>query len=421
MKIVALPSFLLARGAVRARVLASGIFLAAPWSLAFGSETSATSAGEPAARGYVIFAGLDVFVEERGTRQPVIGGSETEVLVWDEGKQESISMHNVALKAAVEPRLTRSSVMVDGLKGYPVYSPANDPATAAHSQQAFLHVLESARMEASEYEMRTAQAVADLASMRADPNDPRQASMAANAQAAAETEIAESVSELSTTVYRDSEIGRINRDAAFDGFAVAFLVSAPQPANDVYGVLRLRYRESSQPSALVGNAMKMFRLRKLDAKPRKVVIRQFGLPPGFVVDSYQIHIYADGRELAANTSQNRVEVTEDEAHQFLILRHAQLHATATMPAQVARDLQGDVPPVIARAGLDSMVVDFGVAADGKVSEVRPSAALSGASAVEIMEELRRVRFLPALDKGRPVDSHGTFAVGELFRSTESRQ
>jgi hypothetical protein len=355
-----------------------------------------------------------MFVEEAGTRRPVVGGSEREVLVWDERRKSAIALHNVALSAVVSPKLTSASVIVDALKGYPVYSPAKDPASAAHAQQAFLHNLEGARMEESEMNMRKAQAAADLANAQADMSNPQQAQMAAEAQATADQTIAESADALGDTVYRDSEVGAMHRREDFDGFAVSFALSTPQPLHEAFGVLRLRYRESARAGAPVGHAMKLFRLRKLEAKPRKVVVRQFGLPPGFVVDSYQIHLYAGGSELATNQSANRVNVTEDEAHQFLILRHTQLNPGATLPAQIAREILRDAPPAMVRGQLKGVVVDFNITADGKVAEVTSGIPLSGPSAAEIVEALRAVRFLPALVNGKPSASRGTFAIGELF-------
>lgn len=386
-----------------------------------GAETTPAPKVEPPARSFVVFAGLDIFVDDHGTRQPVVGGSDQEVVVWDERRNATVTLRAVALSAAVEPRLTGTSVSIEHLKEFSVYSPANDPKAAAHAQQVFMHNLEGARAEESEMGARAAQAVADSYGSIApsvSPDSPGAASYQAQMNAAID-QAASATGEMASTyanpVYRDSRVGSPAGNDNFDGYAVAFEVSAPQRVDNVYGVLRLRYRESSQPGALVGNAMKMFRVRQLDAKPRKVVVRQYGLPPGYVVDSFQIHLYANGQELAANTSPNRVEVTEAEAHQFLILRHVQLHPGATLPAQVARELQRERPAVVAGRGLEEMLVNLDVTADGTVASVRSDGAITAPLTDVMLAELRKVRFLPALVNGRPVASPGTFAVRELFR------
>jgi hypothetical protein len=269
--------------------------------------------------------------------------------------------------------------------------------------------------------MRTAQAVADLASARVSPGNAQQAEQAAQARVAAEEAVAESSAEMGTTVYRESRIGSAGGEDEFDGFAVAFEVSTPQALDDAYGVLRLRYRESTQPGATLLHAMKLFRLRKLDAKPRKVVVRQFGLRPGFSVESFQVHLYAEGRELATNLSPNRVDVTEDEAHQFLILRHVHRHAAASLPVQIAPELLRPAPPALADGGVAALLVNVEVDVDGRVTAVVPGAVDSGAVGAELLDELRRVRFLPALLNGRPVAGRGAFAVGELFRGGTERR
>lgn len=407
------------------RVVSTLVFMlvpcvAAPPLLAQGAAPAAASAGNPAERSYVIFAGLDVFVDDRGIRRPVVGGSENEVLVWNEVENAPMAMHNVPLSAAVEPRLTRARVTLDELQGYPVYSPANDPDAARHAQQVFMHNLEGARAEEAEFSMRMSQAMSDSFSSLApsvSPDSPGAAAYQARVNEAIEQASAatgEMASTMGNPVFRDSEIGSAEGGDNFDGYAVAFLVSAAQPISDAYGVLRLRYRENPLPHSPVRNAMKVFRLRKVDAKPRKVIVRQFGIPPGYTVESYRVHFYADGKELAANTSQNRVEVTEDDAHKFLVLHHAQRNPGATMPAQVALELQHDAPAVIRGSGLDAMLVDLNLTADGTVAAINSGNASIGQLTPEIEAELRHVRFLPALLDGKPVDSRGTFSLSELF-------
>jgi four helix bundle protein len=50
-----------------------------PLAVMSAAGGSSEASGDPSSRSYVVFAGLDVFVDDRGTRRPVIGGAEDEV------------------------------------------------------------------------------------------------------------------------------------------------------------------------------------------------------------------------------------------------------------------------------------------------------------------------------------------------------
>lgn len=199
---------------------------------------------------------------------------------------------------------------------------------------------------------------------------------------------------------------------AFDGFEVTFRISAPEPRDDAYGVLRLVLQDVAQPTAARQQLLKMFRLRTLDATPRKVIVRSLGLPPGATVESFEVYVYADGEELATNLSRNRIEVTADEAHQFVILRHMQRHKGETLPAQIPGDLQAKAPASVAAHA--AALLTLGITAEGKVSDVKVVSIASESLPAELESAVRGARFLPALVNGQPVDSTGSFAVSELF-------
>ncbi len=161
--------------------------------------------------------------------------------------------------------------------------------------------------------------------------------------------------------------------------------------------------------------LKFFALPKAGLAARKVSVLQSGLQPGFTVDAYDIHIYADGREMPTNLSPNRMDLSVDEAHKFLVLRHAQLNRTASIPAEIIPDL---IPPEV-RTWLAAIhtdaTVDLEIDRDGRMTKVDAIRANADLSVAEVENKLREVRFFPALLKGSPADSKGTFALSEFSR------
>jgi hypothetical protein len=175
-------------------------------------------------------------------------------------------------------------------------------------------------------------------------------------------------------------------------------------------------RDPSRTELGAQHAFQVFKLPPLGPKPQKVVVRRFNLPIGFSVDSYEVHLYVDDRELATSLSKNRVEVTEGEALQFLILQHMQRNKSASREAQVADEMRPEWPRVELARDWENIVVTVHITPDGTVEDSNVSGAIDSPLTEELHAALLKVRFLPALAIGEPVPSTGSFALGELFRS-----
>jgi hypothetical protein len=140
---------------------------------------------------------------------------------------------------------------------------------------------------------------------------------------------------------------------------------------------------------------------------------QGGLPPGFAVESALMHIYANGQEYPTNLSRNRVEVTEDEAHEFLILQHIQNHRQDSLPAQLIPELvPSRLPGLIAREQRDALI-EVTINRHGRVADLAPGPGATPDLVLQLGAELRRVRFLPALVHGAAMDGMETLALSEL--------
>lgn len=398
---------------------ASGLAIIAPVS-----PISAASAGAESDKSYAIFLGLTVFVEEQGKKLPVVGGSDPVVLVREDGTNVDVPRRHVALSAVVEPTLSPSFLTLDALNGYPIHSPATNPVRDAQAQMIAMQGIDADRQDASAAAWRQADtgAVAATAQAAATDASSPDKGLVEGAAAAARGQAASALDNMTSTITNPlfgsvlPGSGETGSDATCDGFEVTFRASASEPCSNVYGVLRLLIRPPAPANGELLQALKVFRLPDLDARPRKIVVRRLDMPVGAKVESFDVHIYANGRELASNTSRNRVDVSDDEALQFLILRHMQGHAKETLPAEVAQELRPGWPGVISKDAT-KLTVDVGIDAEGKVSAVSLGVAATTPSAAELERAVRNVRFLPALLNGKPAPSSGTFALGELFRAS----
>lgn len=203
-----------------------------------------------------------------------------------------------------------------------------------------------------------------------------------------------------------------NDASPFDGFEIACRLSSPIELENAYAVLRLVVRTPQTPGQPMA-AVKFFPLRRITPKPQKFVFTQYGLPLGFTIDSYELHVYMNGAELATSLSSNRVEVTASEAHQVLVLRHLADNRSASLPIQTVPELLSpELRRVIPPEQL-GRTVNLDVDAGGRVTAVRLTPAETPENDPAIEAALRDVLFLPALLNGEAVASTGSFALSEL--------
>jgi hypothetical protein len=146
------------------------------------------------------------------------------------------------------------------------------------------------------------------------------------------------------------------------------------------------------------------------------MVRRFRLPPEFTVDTYNVFVYSGSEELATNVSPNRAEVSEDEALQFLILRHMQRNKGASLEPQIARELRPNWPRAELAPDWENTKVTLHITSDGKVDETGVARTIGSALNAELAAAVQKMLFLPALTAGKPVSSSRTFALGELFQT-----
>ena len=192
-------------------------------------------------------------------------------------------------------------------------------------------------------------------------------------------------------------------------------------------------------------------------EPRKIRIRKTGFKPGFTIEDVKLHLYAYGKELATNLSERAVAMTREQAREFLLLSHIADHAVESVdPAPVwtlappallaARSADAFNHPVVVNLDADGSVLSIHnseaearaylaeihdaadlrtkATTDGKslTSSVRVTAGEAGVAFDQtgrlpphVVDALREMIFLPALDLGTPVAATTRINLADFFR------
>jgi len=402
-----LPRPALPSAAIAALVAA---FPAALIAAAPPPTSAAPSTGE-----FVVFMGLDVSVADRGSDAPIVAVSESTLAITRNGQEVKMPIRDAQFRTRFAPRLSPLQLTIEKLAGEALHDPRTDPGREALQQQLTMdsiqaHSQEIATMQANQ----AAQNAANTERISQQPNSPVTQADVQRANAAAAEAATRMDAAYATPIFASALPGSGGAtDDTVDAFEVTFRLSSPVEIPGAYGLLRLQVRSPTAPQQPFA-VLKFFSLRNTGPDPRRYSIMQTGLPPGFKVDSYSVHIFSDGREVPSNLSANRLAVNLDEAHQFVILRHIQVNPAGTLPAQALPELvPAGVRERLSGARRD-ITVDLSIDRDGRVSAVKSINGPSGLPDDVLTAQLREIRFLPALVQGSASASEGTFAIGELL-------
>ena len=381
---------------------------------------SAVSAGgppgaEPEPASHTLFMGADIDLKWNNAFHRVRDVSGGSFVIKIGGEDVLIPMDRgpVGFKIEQSLKLTEASATIVGLKGERAYTSANDPVKAFVRQQpgtAGLDMVgraDGAALIAS---------IEDSAVMNVTiPNNPiaqayyQKAIDDARANLSANQENASAAGAQLNAEY--NQIGaytaKMQAELAkqlFDAVEVTFEVSSPQPLNKPYVVIVAQFRERDEKPGTAHNWIYARTLDPIDSKPRKVRLLQGGLPPGFELIKFKLHLYDRGQELATNVAENRVPLTREDAFNYLKIDYITSHKDTTFAATAAMGrLPADLRSRLTSAQL-AQTYFVKVSKDGLPGEA--FADESCAQKVEdpyVLSVIRDLRFRPALDKGRAVD------------------
>lgn len=374
------------------------------------TEAVNNPASEP--QTHVLFTGTDIRVLHNGKLHPVrdVEGNSLVIRFADKGKGMGIPLTANAKKLVLARVMTLSdrSASVANFKYERAYTPANDPRQKA--------------IEAMQSAAALAQYAADQQSkadhtqptiLRAEGAGPGGAKIPAHEEANPDykpvQQSAQFTQSISSGIAGDAghQAGKMAKEEAlelFDALEMEFELTSGTPLKAAYMIVVAQYHSKERPKDSE-NWIFAKSLGAIGSSPRKVWLREGGLPPGYVLENVRMHLYEDGVEIATDLSENRASLTRDEAHEYLVIDYTSTHKTDTVPAQLAlTKLPADWAT---RPKDESFSKTYFVKVD---KSGRPVGAFEDAACTTAIANpycdavLRDQLFLPALEKGSPVDS-----------------
>lgn len=391
------------------------------------------AAGEPAdtpPKTHRLYMGLDLAIVAKGQLFPVqdiqnnsyvINGPKGRLVIPAQDAQ-------FQLKTVDELKLGTTPALCDKLSVERSYTPGRDPMRKMLDTARVANYSASS-VDSADAALRAAEtglglASGGLAQIGADAHPEARAPWLA-AQAAAQAQVASAEAERSSALALDrteafsvtSSSNRLTSDLGaeeFDALTVTFELSSPRPLGNPYVVIIMRFLEEKNRPETAKVWVYAEKLPGINEHPRQFRIMRGGFPPGYQIEGYHVHLYdADiGSEIATNLSRKQVAMTTDEAFEYTVIQHigtnrektrAPVKAKGFWPADLPRRLSSDAlgRTLYAKVGKDGMAL-------GLFDDEACARPVNDAELTAVIPELR---FLPALEKGKPVAGVATLKLG----------
>jgi len=196
------------------------------------------------------------------------------------------------------------------------------------------------------------------------------------------------------------------------GFVVSFEAAAPVTLEQCHVAVIADYTLPGDSNATF-SSVTLEPLGALGPAGRKFSCKVRRFPPGAQLVGYRLALYSRGQEIATNLSTRRTDITRDEAVLYLTLDHLTKHAGETLPpAPVLMVPRSEFVSRLHSAPLDQ-VIYARVGKDGKIIGLSADATGSVHLPVELSSCVDQIAFVPALEKGKPVEGVAKFKLADL--------
>jgi hypothetical protein len=203
----------------------------------------------------------------------------------------------------------------------------------------------------------------------------------------------------------DEPTGQI-ATAGFDALDVDFDVRSAKVLHNPYVVTMTKFRTRSGKPGMIQNLVYAEALHPIDEHLSHVHFSEKGFPMGYELVDFQLHIYNRGEEVATNVAADRVELTRDEAFEYVKMEY--IGALAVMGK-----LPADLPAKLAQ-GMYSGAFYVKVSMDGMAYEAYSDPACTIRIDDPYLDTVvKRIRFKPALNSGKPVQGVAVLRLGQL--------
>ena len=409
--------------------LASTLLLLPVSFLVAAPDSSPAVSGGESQKTHTLYMGTDFSVQVGNKLYRISDVNGTSFVISVDGNKTLVPMrgepHNLKVKPSL--KLTDTSASVTGFSCERAYTPRNDPQMRRMlaSNEATAAVGDNASLAEGQY----IKALNNGGIMEQPPQlgaggtvNPVTNNLAVQArdQAAAQTfqnalnmATAQQDSEVAGGSYGQLMAQEDLQKKLFDAVEVTFTVSSAVPLDKPYLFLIVNYREDG---AKPDSTRKLIYAKALDSigtNPEKVHFMQGGLPPGYVLESYQLHLYESGKEIATDVAPKRVSLTREDAFQYVMIDYLSTHKGATLPALPAIGK----PDQKAAAALTypqlSEVYYVKVSKDGMPLEAYTDQVCTTPVDSGIGSVVKNVRFYPALVDGKPVAGVARLVLNQL--------
>lgn len=381
---------------------------------AAGAEKAAASAGP-----FVVFMGADLSVQQgkKYYRVEDVDGSEFVITVRGKPQFVRTRLQSNHIKIEPELKLAPVSVRLDELQGGPGYTPAADPRHKFNARSGAASGAAAARTLADYNATEIADTLAKVKSA-AVPWPEREAQLT--------QELDKQQGDLNSADYQlGTDYGSIGNmanalalelaEGNYDLVDVSFKISSPEPLDDPYMVV---FVEFEPRGAKPGEKSTLIHAKALDpigAEPKYIRIREGGMPVGFKYLRHEVHIYNHGREVATNVSSKRVELSRDEAREYLLIDHLGANKDATRPASA---VPGSLP-ASARNRVSAEQLHrtcyARIAKDGRLTGLFADEAASLPVAdPELASLFGDALYKPALAQGKPMEGVVRLQLADLI-------
>jgi hypothetical protein len=407
----------------------------------------------PSAKTHTLFMGADIAInldKDIYKVQDVFGSN---WVIDINGQQREISAKQAPVNLKITPnlKLTEKSATIVGFKRVQAYSFENDPnvrLTRGMSQSASMNndllavaANATARIDtlgnkefaqfagaddqfSASAQMTTAQyAYSNMHSAgsngRAGPNSSSVAPSTTTANplgtgdimlAAGATAAAAAANQ---TANGNEPVGQI-ASQGFDALDVDFDIRASKILHNPYVVTMTKFRALGAKPGMIQNLVYAESLHPIDEHVSHVHFSEKGFPMGYELVDFQLHIYDRGEEIATNVAADRVELTRDEAFEYVKMEYIGAHLKDTVPASPAMGkLPADLPLKLAQ-GMYRDAFYVKVTIDGRANEAYADPACTKRIDDPYLDSVvKRIRFKPALNNGKPVEGVTVVRLGQL--------
>ena len=404
-----------------------------------------------AAKTHTLFMGADISVNLDKSLYPVRNVIGSSWVIVINGKDEVVSAKKAPLNLKITPslKLTEVAASITDFKRVPTYSYANDPSvmlTRGLSQAASMnadlmavagnaqHIADAVANKAlgpmalfaASNNQFGAQAIMNTARSSPAITHPGKAIPGYIGYEPSPLAVGLDGTALATQLTSQAAQGALSQTQnsrepterlvtqGLDAMNVEFMISSARPLHNPYVVTMTRFRTPDAKPGVVQNLVYAQSLDPIYDHPTYVQFTEEGFPFNYELLDFQLHIYDRGVEIATNIASKRVELTRDEAFEYVKMEYVGAHRGETLPASPSMGrLPAELPTRLA-SGKYAEAFFVKVSKDGLAAEAFQDASCTKKIDDPFLESVvKSIRFKPALSNGKPVDTVASLDLTKL--------